>query len=93
SIAAARVERDDDEDEIELRGPAANVAQPQLTILGVTVMTDANTEFENESDGNISAAEFFARAPGRLVSVDGRLEGTVLVAREIELEGENDFDD
>ncbi|MGQ0835597.1 MAG: DUF5666 domain-containing protein, partial [Gammaproteobacteria bacterium] len=42
SIAAARVERDDDEDEIELRGPAANVAQPQLTILGVTVMTDAN---------------------------------------------------
>lgn len=93
SIAAARVEREDDEDEIELRGFAADVAQPQLTILGVTVMTDANTEFENEADANIGADEFFARAPGRLVSVDGRLEGDVLVAREIELEGEDDFDD
>jgi hypothetical protein len=90
SIAAERVEREDPEDRIELRGIAADVAQPQLTILGVTVLTNAGTEFEDEGDGQIGAADFFARAPGELVSVDGRLEGDVLVAREIELEGEDD---
>jgi len=93
SVAAARVEREDDEGEVELRGTAADVVEPQLTILGVIVLTNAGTEFENESDGSISAAEFFARAPGSLVSVDGRLEGDTLVAREIELEGEGDFHD
>lgn len=93
SIAATRVEREDDEGEVELRGIATDVADPQLTILGVTVLTNADTEFENESDISIGAAEFFAQAQGRLVSVDGRLEGDTLVAREIELEGEGDFHD
>jgi NAD(P)H-nitrite reductase large subunit len=69
------------------------VAQPQLTILGVTVLTNGNTEFEDEGDNPISSADFFARAPARLVSVDGQLEGTVLVAREIELEGEGSSHD
>jgi hypothetical protein len=41
-------------------------------------------------DLSISAADFFARAPGRLVAVDGRLDGSVLVAREIELEDQPD---
>jgi hypothetical protein len=92
-IAAARVERDDAEERIELRGIAEDVAQPQLTILGVTVLTNGNTEFEDEGDDDLGATEFFARAPGRLVSVDGRLDGTVLVAREIELEGDDDHSD
>ena len=86
SIAAARVEREDEEQRIELRGIATDVAQPELRILGVTVQTNAGTEFEGEDDGNISATDFFARAPGRLVAVDGRLDGSALVAREIELE-------
>ena len=93
SIAAARVEREDPEERIELRGIAEDVAQPQLTILGVTVLTNAGTEFEGEGDEDIGAADFFARAPGRLVSVDGQLEGDVLVAREIGLEGDDDIDD
>ncbi len=99
SIAASRVEREDDEDEVELRGFAADVADPQFTILGVIVLTNADTEFEDDDEeeggGEISAAEFFARAAGRLVSVDGRLEGGALVAREVELEDDDDddFDD
>jgi len=98
SIAATRVERNDvehEDDDIKfgLRGPAANVAEPQLTILGVTVMATADTEYADGSDRTIDAAEFFARAPGRLVTADGRLDGSVLVARELELEGENEFDD
>lgn len=92
SIAAARVEREEPEERLELRGIAEKVASPHLTILGVTVMTTGDTEFEDEGDGEIDAADFFARAPGQLVAVDGRLEGTVLVAREIELEGADDLD-
>lgn len=85
-INASRVERDDAEDEFELRGPAGNVAAPGLVILGVTVMTNAATQFENEADMEIDAATFFARAPGRTVQVEGQLQGSVLIAREIELE-------
>jgi len=85
-INASRVERDDPEEELDLRGPAENVAAPGLTILGVSVMTNGATEFENEGDMTIDAATFFARAPGRTIHVHGQLQGSVLVAREIELE-------
>jgi len=85
SIAATRVEREDP-DRTELRGPASNVAQPQLTILGVTVMTNASTQFESEGDARISADAFFAAAAGRIVKVDGNYQGGVLTAREIEFE-------
>lgn len=45
---AAFVERDDDDDDdVELRGPAENLLQPQLTILDVTILTNAATEFED----------------------------------------------
>ena len=93
SIAAARIEREDEQGRVELRGIATDVAQPELRILAVSVLTNASTEFKGEDDGSVSAADFFARAPGHLVSVDGRLDGTVLVAREIELEGEDDSED
>jgi hypothetical protein len=85
-VNASRVERDDAEDELDLRGPAENVSAPGLVILGVSVMTNGATQFENEGDLPIDAATFFARAPGHTVQVHGQLQGSVLVAREIELE-------
>lgn len=92
SIVASRVERDDPEDRVELRGPATDVAQPQLKILGVTVMTNADTEFEDEGDARISAAAFFAAAVGSNVKAQGRMEGNVLVAHEIEIEDDDQHD-
>lgn len=86
SIAASRVERDDPEDRVELRGPATDVAQPQLKILGVIVMTNAQTDFENEGDADIDADAFFAAAVANTVKAQGQMEGDVLVAREIEIE-------
>ncbi|HJS21590.1 MAG TPA: DUF5666 domain-containing protein [Steroidobacteraceae bacterium] len=86
SIAAALLEREDPEARVELRGIAEGVAQPNFTILGVTVETDASTEFEDESDAAISAATFFAQAPGRLVSVSGTALNGAIVAEEAELE-------
>jgi hypothetical protein len=85
-IDASRVERDDAEDELDLRGPAENVAAPGLVILGVNVLVNGATEFEDEADMPIDAATFFARAPGQIVQVHGQLQGSILVAREIELE-------
>jgi hypothetical protein len=85
SIAAAIVERDDPRNRIELRGPVQGVADPAFTILGVVIQTDAGTQFQGDN-GPISAAEFFAQANGRLVSVDGTLAGGIFVADEVEFE-------
>jgi hypothetical protein len=85
-LSAAILERDDPEGEVTLQGIARSVADPNLVILGVTVMTDAGTEFEDASDLPITRAQFFAQAPNRLVKAKGALSGTTLVAEEIELE-------
>ncbi|HZF25075.1 MAG TPA: DUF5666 domain-containing protein [Steroidobacteraceae bacterium] len=81
SIVAAIVERDEPRSRIELRGLVQGVADPAFTILGVLIQTDAGTQFPD----SMTAAEFFAQANGRLVSV-GALVGGVLVADEIEFE-------
>jgi len=80
------LERDDPESEVTLQGIARNVADPNLVILGVTVMTDAGTQFEDAADQPITRAEFFAQAPDRLVKAEGTLSGTTLIAGELELE-------
>lgn len=89
-IIATRLERDDPEDEVELRGPASDLAAPMFRILGVSIETTPATQFEDE-DLRIDAATFFARASGLLVEVDGSWNGTSLVAREAEIEREDDM--
>lgn len=86
SILAALLERDEPDAEVELRGIAQAVAQPNLTILGVVIVTDAGTDFEDEADAPISATDFFARAPGRRVNAKGLVLNGTIVADEVELE-------
>ena len=86
SIAAALLEREDPENRVELRGAAENVARPDLAILGVTVRTDAGTDFQDENDAAITAGAFFSQAPGRLVSVSGSVLNGAILAEEAELE-------
>lgn len=83
---AERVERDDAEDRVELRGTAENVAEPGFTILGVSVVTTAATEFENVGDTPITAQQFFDAAEGQLVETDGTWNGVTLTADEASLE-------
>ena len=71
---------------VELKGPATAVSPPNLTVAGVAVTTDARTEFRDNNGGSISAAAFFAAAPGREVKVRGTLNGTVVLAERAELE-------
>jgi hypothetical protein len=53
---------------------------------GVSVTTDTQTEFRNNDGGSITAAAFFAAAPGREVKVRGTMVGNVVLAERAELE-------
>ena len=88
-VIATRFERDEPEDEVELRGVATDVAQPSLRVAGVPVATTPGTEFEDE-DVRISADAFFAAASGQVVEVDGSWDGTTITADKAEIEREDD---
>jgi uncharacterized protein DUF5666 len=86
SIAAALLEREDPGTRVELRGVAEAMAQPDFSILGVTVQTEGGTQYRDAGGAPISAATFFSQAPGRLVSVQGTTLNGAIVAEEAELE-------
>ena len=86
SLIATRLERDEDPNEVSLRGFVDAVNDPEFTILGVTIRTDGNTEFEDDNDQTISASDFFNQALGSLVEAEGENQGGVIIADEVELE-------
>lgn len=87
-LSAARLERRPARSEAWVRGVARDLAEPNFTALGVGVTTSAGTDFED-----VSAAQFFATAAGRLVKVKGALVGRQLAAREVEFEDDEDEGD
>ncbi|MEO1594553.1 MAG: DUF5666 domain-containing protein [Pseudomonadota bacterium] len=93
-VLASRLEREDDEDDEEtiLQGFVDSVTEPTLQILGVTIETNGNTEFESRDDAPISASAFFSSvAVGDLVKAKGfESSDTTLVAEEVEFEDDDD---
>jgi hypothetical protein len=87
-LTASRLERRRPESDVRVRGTARDIAAPKLTVLGVQVETNASTRFERD-DASITADEFFRTAAGRVVSAKGTVNGTVLIAREVEFEDED----
>lgn len=87
-VIATKLERDEAEDEVELRGPADSLESPRFRILGVTVETTPATEFEDE-DSPIDAATFFSRAAGQRVEAEGSWDGSSLTASKAEIERED----
>ena len=85
-LVATLLERDDLESGVDVQGPATSVAAPNLVVGGVSVTTGPLTEFRNNDGGSITAAAFFAAAPGREVKVRGTLVGNVVLAERAELE-------
>jgi hypothetical protein len=85
-LVATLIERDDVQATTEVKGPASNVTAPSLQVAGVPVTTDARTEFRDKNGASISAAAFFAAAPGREVKVRGTFVGSVLLAERAEIE-------
>lgn len=90
-LLASQVRREDFNPDIELRGYADSISQPDLVIMGVSVSTTAGTVFRDAAETLISASEFFALvAEGSLIEVDGVSPGPgALIAEEIELESQN----
>lgn len=87
-VVASRLERRQPEDEVRLRGVVDTASAPSFTILGITIQTNAGTDFENSSAGSISADDFFSDAVGRNVEAKGTISGGVFTAREVEFEND-----
>jgi hypothetical protein len=92
TLIATRLERDDPEDQVEVRGRASDLAAPTLRVAGVAIETTPGTEFEREDD-SIDAATFFAEAESRIVKVDGEWDGSTLTADKAEIEKEDEDED
>ncbi len=69
-----------------LRGPASNLSAPNFSILGVTVMTNADTQFVGLGAPAQAAAAFFAQAAGQIVRVRGSFVGGVFVADQVKID-------
>jgi hypothetical protein len=87
-LTASQIERDEAEDTVRVKGLAADVNRPELTVAGVLVRTNAGTDFEDENDAGIGPDAFFGAADGRAVQADGVWNGNALIAEEIELESD-----
>ena len=59
------------------------MSRPSFTILGVTIQTNAGTDFEG-----VAADGFFADAAGRIAQVKGTVSGGVFTASEVEFEND-----
>jgi len=80
ALLARSVTRTDADAGVVLRARARDVAQPRFVLLGVTVVTDGTTTFEEDGQP-IDAAAFYATAEGRDVEVEGTLNGDIVAAR------------
>lgn len=86
-IIAGKLEREDPENEVKLKGSVDSFSQPDLVILGVSITTDANTEFEDDSDHNLTADSFFAiDLVGLTVEVKGVFDGSILTSSSVEID-------
>lgn len=85
-VVATRLEREDFDGDIALRGFVDSVSDPDFTIVGATITTNVVTVFSDIDGSPLSPAEFFLRANGRLVEATGTLSGSIMVAGEVEFE-------
>jgi hypothetical protein len=92
-VTASLVERDDARTRSELRGfvETGGVSRPNLTVLGVTIVTDGSTIFRDSNKVAFANADDFwaAVGDGSLIDMNGTETGvTTLLATEVELEME-----
>lgn len=88
-VVAMRLERDERDDEVELRGSASDLNAPLLRVAGVLVETGPRTRYEIE-DVDVPSGTFFAEAHGRVVEAEGDWNGTALLAAKLEIEEPDD---
>lgn len=69
-----------------LRGVALNLAQPNFTVLGVTIATTAQTKFIGTGGSANNAAAFFSQAANHIVQVSGTFASGTLTADKVTIE-------
>jgi hypothetical protein len=84
SLAATLVKRDKPEAQSYLQGAVGNLAAPSFTVLGVSVTTNDHTQFKGPG-GVKTAGDFFNAAAGKTVKVRGTLNGSTLVADQVQI--------
>ncbi len=78
-LVATVLERERPSNTSWLQGVALNVAAPNLTVLGVTAMTNAQTQFLGLGGPQQAEGRFFAEASDQVVKLRGVLSGSVFV--------------
>ncbi|RUO76937.1 DUF5666 domain-containing protein [Idiomarina seosinensis] len=96
---AVKVKRSDEDDrDGEVKGVASGVTVDGMTVAGVSIVFNEETEFEGDddnNDGNLSVDEFVALFDGEEeieVEVKGNYDGDILIAQEVEIETDDDDD-
>ncbi|MDB6088673.1 MAG: hypothetical protein JWN85_1457 [Gammaproteobacteria bacterium] len=82
-LVATLIEREQPDSSSELQGVALNVADSSFTLLGVTVLTNAQTRFVGFPARAGAAGTIMTDAAGSLVRVQGSLSGNTLIAAEV----------
>ena len=85
-LNASILVRDNPENHSYLQGTATNVASPNLTVLGITVVTSLATQFSGPDGSTLSAAAFFSQASNKAVKVRGTLSAGVFTADQAQIE-------
>jgi hypothetical protein len=86
-LNASILVRDSPENHSYLQGTASNVASPNLTVLGIMVVTNPlTTQFSGPDGGTLSAAAFFSQAPNQTVKVRGTVSAGVFTADQAQIE-------
>ena len=86
TLSASIVERQRPDTRSSLRGVASNLAAPNFVVLGITVMTDTQTQFLGLGTPTQAPVAFFAQANGRIVKIRGTLTGNVFLADRVQIE-------
>ena len=92
ALKIKRTEEDDREGEI--KGIASDVSLEGMTVAGVQVAFNEQTEFEDED--HLTPEEFVALFSAETdieVEVEGEYDGEILIASEVEIEREDDDDE
>lgn len=87
SVTATRIDRQQAQSQVMLSGIVSSVSQPNFMILAVNVATTSATQFNQGSN----ATTFFTGLVGKVASVQGSWDGTILTAQKVQL-GEDDGD-
>lgn len=92
SLLALQIEREPEElgeTELQVKGIATqiNATAGSFQVLGVSISTDQKTEFEAQEDSTLTRETFFAQviAGNRMVEVEGRAQGSGILAEHIKL--------